>query len=333
MNINNPRVTMIMGAGAVLDMNFPSNIIKPTTWNITEKVRKPYDDIFCANREITIVEDIYQILVRSFPADHNIWWATNYIPNIHFEILFHVMEQLIAYQSVWASNNHNPYTFPHFAPFTAMNFSFDPKDLNQVMWKFIMRIMEIVNAYNEYFRNDNGAENWYRDFFKSDFKWDVFNFNYDTTVEQSLGMYEDGFEQMTNRIDSMLVSHQFYLPVGKKVEEIERMDSEIRTVGNIDEVSADVLEIFDYAALGHIHKPMKLGNENWRYCGTPLACSVSEAQQQKGIIMIEMGVKGEVETTVLPLYPLHQVRVIKGELEEILAEKSQDSNTEWNEAT
>ena len=83
---------------------------------------------------------------------------------------------------------------------------------------------------------------------------------------------------------NVLVSHQFYLPVGKKVEEIERMDSEIRTVGNIDEVSADVLEIFDYAALGHIHKPMKLGNENWRYCGTPLACSVSEAQQQKGIL-------------------------------------------------
>ncbi len=163
---------MVMGAGAVLDMNFPSNIIKPTTWNITEEVRKPYDDIFCANREITIVEDIYQILVRSFPVDHNIWWATNSTVNIHFEILFHVMEQLIAYQSVWASNNHNPYTFPHFAPFTTQNFSFDPKDLNQVMWKFIMRIMEIVNAYNEYFRNDNGAENWYRDFFKSDFKWD-----------------------------------------------------------------------------------------------------------------------------------------------------------------
>ena len=123
---------------------------------------------------------------------------------------------------------------------------------------------------------------------------------------------------------NVFVSHQFYLPVGKKAEEIERMDSEIRTVGNIDEASADVLEIFDYAALGHIHKPMKLGNENWRYCGTPLACSVSEAQQQKGIIMVEMGAKGEVKTTVLPLYPLHQVRVIKGELEEVLAEKSQD---------
>lgn len=73
------------------------------------------------------------------------------------------------------------------------------------------------------------------------------------------------------------------------------MESEIRTVGNIDEISADVLEIFDYAALGHIHKPMKAGSENWRYCGTPLACSVSEAQQQKGIIMVEMGAKAKLK--------------------------------------
>ena len=145
------------------------------------------------------------------------------------------------------------------------------------------------------------------------------NLSYNETLHILIGR-----ENINQDERNVLVSHQFYLPVGKKVEEIERMDSEIRTVGNIDEVSADVLEIFDYAALGHIHKPMKLGNENWRYCGTPLACSVSEAQQQKGIIMIEMGTKGEVETTVLPLYPLHQVRVIKGELEEILAEKSQD---------
>lgn len=145
------------------------------------------------------------------------------------------------------------------------------------------------------------------------------NLSYNETLHRLIGR-----ENINQDERNVLVSHQFYLPVGKKAEEIERMDSEIRTVGNIDEVSADILEIFDYAALGHIHKPMKLGNENWRYCGTPLACSVSEAQQQKGIIMVEMGVKGEVETTVLPLYPLHQVRVIKGELEEVLAEKSQD---------
>ena len=145
------------------------------------------------------------------------------------------------------------------------------------------------------------------------------NLSYNETLHRLIGR-----EKINSDERNVLVSHQFYLPVGKTAEDVERMDSEIRTVGNIDEISADILGKFDYAALGHIHKPMKLGNENWRYCGTPLACSVSEAQQQKGIIMIEMGVKGEVETTVLPLYPLHQVRVIKGELEEILAEKSQD---------
>ena len=123
---------------------------------------------------------------------------------------------------------------------------------------------------------------------------------------------------------NILVSHQFYLPVGKKAEDIERMESEIRTVGNIDEVDADVLENFDYAALGHIHKPMKVGNEYFRYCGTPLACSVSEAGQQKGIIMVEMEEKGKIKTTVLPLKPLHYVRVIKGTLKEVLKEACRD---------
>ena len=102
------------------------------------------------------------------------------------------------------------------------------------------------------------------------------------------------------------------------------MDSEMRTVGNIDEVSADILERFDYAALGHIHKPMKVGSEFFRYCGTPLACSVSEAKQQKGIIMVEMEEKGDVRTTVLPLEPLRQVRVIRGELSEVLEQACGD---------
>ena len=105
------------------------------------------------------------------------------------------------------------------------------------------------------------------------------------------------------------------------------MDSEIRTVGNIDAVASDVLEAFDYAALGHIHKPMKVGSELYRYCGTPLACSVSEAGQQKGVIMVEIGEKNSktsVKITVLPLKPLREVRIIKGSLEEVLAQACED---------
>ena len=116
---------------------------------------------------------------------------------------------------------------------------------------------------------------------------------------------------------NVLVSHQFYLPAGSGADAVERMDSETRTVGNIDAVGADILAPFDYAALGHIHKPMKVG-ENCRYCGTPLAYSVSEAEQTKGVVMVDMEAKDRTKITVLPLTPLRQVRVIRGELKEVL---------------
>ena len=148
------------------------------------------------------------------------------------------------------------------------------------------------------------------------------NLSYDATLHKLIAR-----EEVNTAERNVLVSHQFYLPVGENAESVERMDSEIRTVGNIDAVASDVLEAFDYAALGHIHKPMKVGSELYRYCGTPLACSVSEAGQQKGVIMVEIGEKDSktsVKITVLPLKPLREVRIIKGSLEEVLAQACED---------
>ena len=148
------------------------------------------------------------------------------------------------------------------------------------------------------------------------------NLSYDATLHKLIAR-----EEVNTAERNVLVSHQFYLPVGENAESVERMDSEIRTVGNIDAVASDVLEAFDYAALGHIHKPMKVGSELYRYCGTPLACSVSEAGQQKGVIMVEIGEKDSktsVKITVLPLKPLRQVRIIKGSLEDVLAQACED---------
>ena len=159
-----------------------------------------------------------------------------------------------------------------------------------------------------------------------------------SAVRAVIGMDEEtrpfGYEESIRRLivreeidpdrRSVIVSHQFYIPAGTDPEGIQRMDSETVMVGNIDAVSAGVLAPFDYAALGHIHKPMKVGSEFIRYCGTPLACSVSEAGQQKGVVLVEMGKKGDIRTDVLPLTPLRQVRVIEGELEEILRQACGD---------
>ena len=124
---------------------------------------------------------------------------------------------------------------------------------------------------------------------------------------------------------NVFVSHQFYLPVGKTADDVERMESEIRTVGNIDEISADVLAPFDYAALGHIHKPMTVGDDRFRYSGTPMSYSVSEAGQKKGVVMVTLREKGSAPSiSVLPLEPLHEVRVIEDTLEEILKQGCDD---------
>lgn len=152
----------------------------------------------------------------------------------------------------------------------------------------------------------------------------------DADGEDSRLSYEDVLRRLIGReeIDAeernIIVSHQFYVPKGMHAGQVERMESEIRTVGDIDEVCADVLEVFDYAALGHIHKPMRVGSEVIRYCGTPLACSVSEAGQEKGILMVDLKEKGCVTVKKLPLTPLRQIRVLKGELEDVLQQACED---------
>lgn len=123
---------------------------------------------------------------------------------------------------------------------------------------------------------------------------------------------------------NVLVSHQFYLSTNKH-DDMERSFSEIVTVGNIDSVQGDILNRFDYAALGHIHKAQRLnGNDAYRYCGTPIACSFAEAGQQKSIVEVTLGKKGDVRIELLPLSPVHEVRILHGTLAQILTESSND---------
>lgn len=123
---------------------------------------------------------------------------------------------------------------------------------------------------------------------------------------------------------NVLVSHQFYTASGKAPEV---SDSEVHMAGGIENVDVSVLEPFDYAALGHIHRPQWMGKEIYRYCGTPLSYSVSEASEEKSVTVVELGAKGsEPLIRKLPLEPLRQVRKLSGTLEEIL----NDTQAEWN---
>lgn len=145
--------------------------------------------------------------------------------------------------------------------------------------------------------------------------------------------YEQAVEDLLAReeIDpnerSVLVSHQFILPKGRKPEEFDAerdARSEVRKVGNVDAISARVLKPFTYAALGHIHRPMDVA-DNARYCGTPLQYSISEAGQDKSITVVDLGQPGaQAKVSLLPLEPLHAVRRVEGLLDEVTKEHSLD---------
>ncbi len=110
---------------------------------------------------------------------------------------------------------------------------------------------------------------------------------------------------------NVLLMHQF-------ITGAEISDSEERTVGGLDNIDAPLFDAFDYVALGHIHKPQKVGRETMRYAGSPLKYSLSEAEHKKSITLVEMAKKGEVTVSQLPLESLHDVRVVEGLLPDIL---------------
>lgn len=186
---------MVMGAGVPLGFQLPAGVTVPSTWNITTEVRKNYQSVFQVS-PVTVVEDIYQHLLVNLPAPVDPL-AHNSQPYVHFELLFHVMEMYLSYAKAWDGNNNNPDIYPIFAPFVSAAKQYDLNTLRSIMSDFILRIMDLVNGYDSYFSTNPQAEQWYRDFFQhAPWKWDVYNFNYDTTVEQSLIDYEDGFDDI-----------------------------------------------------------------------------------------------------------------------------------------
>lgn len=94
------------------------------------------------------------------------------------------------------------------------------------------------------------------------------------------------------------------------------------TVGTVEQVSYDAFDAFDYVALGHIHSPQRVGRKTCRYSGSPLKYSLSEIGQDKSVPVVTMGEKGDVQVELLPLHPLHDMRHIKGKIDDLLSKEN-----------
>ena len=110
---------------------------------------------------------------------------------------------------------------------------------------------------------------------------------------------------------NVLVAHQFV--TGGM--EMELTDSEERMVGGVDAVPADVFDVFDYVALGHLHAPQRVMGDRIRYAGSPLKYSLSEERQKKAALKVRL--EDGLSVQALPYHPLRDVKSVKGTLAEL----------------
>lgn len=107
-------------------------------------------------------------------------------------------------------------------------------------------------------------------------------------------------------------------------EELEESDSERPlTIGTAEYIPVDVVEQFDYVALGHLHKAQKVKSDHIRYSGSPLKYSKSEANYKKQNLLLEW-TEGDLEIESLPIKLSKDLRVIRGKFADIMQDTSDD---------
>ncbi len=105
-------------------------------------------------------------------------------------------------------------------------------------------------------------------------------------------------------------------------------DSEkVLAVGGADAVDASVLGGFDYVALGHLHRPQRVGGDHAvAYSGSPLAYSFSEAHA-KSVRLVELADGAVASVEEIPVPVGRPVATIEGTLEALLSDPAHEGLT------
>jgi DNA repair protein SbcD/Mre11 len=86
-------------------------------------------------------------------------------------------------------------------------------------------------------------------------------------------------------------------------------------VGSLDAFPTAAFPPVDYVALGHIHKPQKVGGlHHIRYCGSPIPLGFDEARQQKEVLLVDVDATGLAAVTALPVPRFQALISVAGNL-------------------
>ena len=221
-------ITTIVGAGAVLD--FDHKGIFPSVKNITEEVLKLKIQKV-AGGERPLLREINDYVVGKLNQVGR-QEINRYIPpQLNFESLLHVIEMCISYSSCWHKEFTSWPALPEFGTLIQPD-SFlkdiQTYDYIRAAYELQKTVMNIVNQYDASFGEDTSIEKWYRDFWRSlSGKSNIFNLNYDNTIENSLGEYEDGFPPVKDSEEYSRFSAKNYYENRRGVSTIAHLHGQI----------------------------------------------------------------------------------------------------------
>ncbi len=123
-------------------------------------------------------------------------------------------------------------------------------------------------------------------------------------------------------LPAIAVAHAFV--AGSEESDSERTLS----IGGTDRVDAAVFAGFDYVALGHLHRPQRVGGTDaMAYSGSPLPYSFSEVHP-KSVRLLDLGPTGLEETTLLPVPVGRPVVTLEGTLDDLLENPAYDTRVD-----
>ena len=93
-------------------------------------------------------------------------------------------------------------------------------------------------------------------------------------------------------------------------------------VGGSGQVPTTVFKDFHYTALGHLHKPQRIGADHIRYSGSLLTYSFDEVGYSKSFTIVDMDGKGATTISEIPIVGRRQFVSLTGYFDDLLANES-----------
>lgn len=120
---------------------------------------------------------------------------------------------------------------------------------------------------------------------------------------------------------NIMLAHQYVIGADQMLE-FEELN-----VGDAQGINYEIFNKFDYVALGHVHKPMYVGNEKCRYSGSILKYSFKEASYRKSVSIYDTTLN-YIDQYVLT--PKHDLLTFEAYLQDIIEHKTLKQYPEQN---